>query len=732
MWTRLGTLACLIFLAVLPVYVVATLVIKARRSRQEAVAYIRGFKKGSCVLVYLPAVVLYWLGLCNGGFGIGEGFFEAVARSIGLVVLRYDMDNITALMKEDGLYGFTMYFCFALVLLNALMFTLSVFLQNLWGVGQTLRIFFSRKDRLILLGNNADNVAIYHSETRRCKLLLESATGKDRKQLEKEKETLYMNRVASRFEYALPATLRRFLRQAVSKGWSNVIIVNTQDDKRNISLCKLMVDQIKAMPKQEQEQLFRKLQIYVFGDHRYETIYADLVQNSLGMVRYVNTHLKVAMDFVDQYPFTRFMDERQIDYETSLIRPDVEINGVFIGFGKTNQQIFMTSVANNQFLTGTPEDPRLKQVCYHIFDKEPAENNKNLNHSYYRYKNECCDEAGNCLLTTDTHLPAPEQPARECYYHLDINDHLFYQNIRTIVDRKPQDVNFVVIAFGTDLENLDMAQKLVEKRKEWGLKNLYIFVKVRDWKKEQTFLEEDGCYFIGRQKDVVLDVEKITGDRIYAMSQLRDVVYSAEAKKHERQGLTEEEYFAQKVRDWHAKKNQIERESSLYSCLSLRSKLQLMGLDYCREDEDDRPGLTQQQFWLHYAGEDDLPQVSGECNGRAEIEYGLNFKQSRRRTMAIHEHLRWNSFIISRGLIPASLEQIKNEQKDGCYTNGKDYAVRRHGNLTTFDGLVTFRQIVVQRDGCREEDADVIKYDYQILDHAHWLLTRQGYKIVKR
>ncbi len=732
MWTRLGTILCLIFLAVLPVYVAVTLVIKARRSRQEAVAYIRGFKKGSCVLVYLPAVVLYWLGLYEAGWGIGKGFFEAIARSIGLVVLRYDMDDISKLMGTDGLYQFTMYFCFALVLLNALMFTLSVFIQNLWSVGQTLRSVFSRKDRLILLGNNAENVAIYHSDHHCSKLILEDANGMDRKQLTQQKEALYMDRAACRFEYALPATLRRFLRRAVRKQRSNVIIVNTQDDRRNISLCKLMVDQIKAMPAQDQEQLFRKLQIYVFGDHRYETIYADLVQNSLGMVRYVNKHLKVATDFVDQYPFTRFMDAQQIDYETSLIRPDVEINAVFIGFGKTNQQIFMTSVANNQFLTGAPEDPRLKQVSYHIFDKDPAENNKNLNHSYYRYKNECCDQEGNPLLTKETHLPPPEQPAREYYYHLDINDHRFYQTIRSIVDRKRQDVNYVVIAFGTDLENLDMAQKIVEKRKEWGLENLYIFVKVRDWKKEQTFLEEDGCYFIGRQKDVVLDIEKITGDKIYRMSQLRDVIHSAEARKEERQGLTEEAYFAQKVRDWHAKRNQIERESSLYACLSLRSKLHLMGLDYCAADADDRPGLTQQQFWLHYAGEADLPQVIQIVNGQPQIQYSLEFKQSRRKIMAIHEHLRWNSFIISRGLIPASLEQIKTEQKGGNYTNGKDYAVRRHGNLTNFDGLVTFRQIVAQRDGCREEDADVIKYDYQTLDHAHWLLTRQGYKIVKR
>ena len=104
--------------------------------------------------------------------------------------------------------------------------------------------------------------------------------------------------------------------------------------------------------------------------------------------------------------------------------------------------------------------------------------------------------------------------------------------------------------------------------------------------------------------------------------------------------------------------------------------------------------------------------------------------------MAIHEHQRWNSFMISKGMIPASRLQIRDEETVGTdgkprHTNGKNYAVRRHGNLTTFDGLVEFRKIVAERDKCSEESVDVIKYDYQLLDDAYWLLTANGYKIIR-
>jgi hypothetical protein len=105
--------------------------------------------------------------------------------------------------------------------------------------------------------------------------------------------------------------------------------------------------------------------------------------------------------------------------------------------------------------------------------------------------------------------------------------------------------------------------------------------------------------------------------------------------------------------------------------------------------------------------------------------------------MAIHEHYRWNSFMISKGMIPSTIKQIKEEKiisnhGKERYTNGKNYSLRRHGNLTTFDGLLEFRKIIATRDNCSEEITDVIKYDYQLLDDAYWLLSKNGYKIVHK
>ena len=184
--------------------------------------------------------------------------------------------------------------------------------------------------------------------------------------------------------------------------------------------------------------------------------------------------------------------------------------------------------------------------------------------------------------------------------------------------------------------------------------------------------------------------------------------------------------------------SQIKRESNFYCCLSLKSKLNLMGLDYCKINDPDYEGISEQEYLKIYAGNDKPESIYEveECNGKNIIKYSINFPQSRRRNMALHEHLRWNSHYITEGYIPASKEQIKNEKISGEFTDGQNCKVRKHGCLTTFEGLKEFREIIALRKNNtiiedELEKADVIKYDYQLLDDAYWLLNSNGYKIIR-
>lgn len=415
-----------------------------------------------------------------------------------------------------------------------------------------------------------------------------------------------------------------------------------------------------------------------------------------------------------------------------MLKDGVDVNVAMIGFGKTNHQIFLTSVANNQFLVEQNGKRVLKEVFYHIFDKKYAENNKNLNHSYYRFKNEFEGqfEEQEKMGSAHPYLPFPMLPAKDHHDKLDINDSEFYKKLREALagDKK---FNYIVIAYGTDLENIDMAQKMLEKKQEWGLKDTYVFVKVRSGNDSYAIFKRNDCFMIGDEPRTVYNIDQIDDHVITDMAKSRNKIYALEYEIKSKDGGEKprevEDVYANADYDWYIKKTQFERESNIYACLSLRSKLHMMGLDYVAESIELPKAIDEKAYLERYAGQD-KPCRPGktDIDGKKIVEYNLDFKESRRKTMAIHEHLRWNSFMITKGFVPSSKEEIKGEN------NGKNYHLRKHGNLTTFEGLEEFRKIVAKQRQKDELNVDVIKYDYQLLDDAYWLLTKHHYKVVKR
>ena len=88
-------------------------------------------------------------------------------------------------------------------------------------------------------------------------------------------------------------------------------------------------------------------------------------------------------------------------------------------------------------------------------------------------------------------------------------------------------------------------------------------------------------------------------NHILNMALLRNRLYDVE-KHYYKTGkqITEEELeqlLVETNTKWYSKGTQVERESGLYSCLSIKSKLNLLGLDYAPVT-DERPALTEEEF----------------------------------------------------------------------------------------------------------------------------------------
>ncbi len=750
------SLICLFYLVLLALYVIINTV-----DRKKRAAFLRDFKKGKFALLYIVCFPLFFIGAyygaCyehGGSISISEWFrtgFTMIHKTIETVALKFDFSSIEKLMSDNKLYELAVYTCFLFSVLNALMFTLSFISRHVSNFIGKASFYLSKKKKVIVIGNNAANITICDSAENKdySKLLIDVMPDSSCVGLHAQKITY----CALSDDDAVFERIRKIVEREQNKSPRRshecycYVVINTMDDDRNLRLCKRFADFIEKEITQMQEKtkgtedladirarFFSCVNIYVYGDPRYEAIYESVVSGCYGIIRYINKYRRIAVDLIAKHPLTEFMDEHQIDYETSLIKPETEINVLLIGFGKTNRQIFLTSVANNQFLTSGKEKedpPVLKQVNYHIFDKEHAENNKNLNHNYYRFKNEVPGD-----LTLDDYLPLPEFPANEEYHILDINDNDFYNSIGNCV-KIENSINYIVISFGSDLENIDLAQKLIAKRREWGVDDkLVIFVKVRAKLRDEILLNDNKCFFIGNDTEVVYNLERLIGDDFHGMAMRRNKIYALQ--NHALQNKkTAEELDAEEIAaceknadlEWYMKKSQIERESNTYACLSLRSKLHLMGLELCSQT-DPGDALLRDDYLDIYA-KDDRPDYIGKTD---LVEYTLGFKSSRRHTMAVHEHYRWNSYMISKGMIPATKDQILHEKTaEGKPTKGKDYhLLRHHGNLTTFEGLIEFRKMLAEANGREERDFDVIKYDYELLDGIYSLLNESKLKIVKK
>lgn len=733
---------CIVFLAVFALFVLSVLVFKRGADRIE---FIRKFKRGAGFLVYVPAIPLYTMANLHNGESFWDALFVSVSRTIKLVVLEYELEDLQALMDVNAIFQVAVYVCFVLAAVNAILLVMSLFGQRLVAMVKRFFWWVRPRGKLLLVGYNEENVLMYLSDKEHDPMLVGVMSEEDVEYLS-AKGIRFVAKTAAQ-EHSITEYCCKQLKKCLKSSWRRrTILINTGDDAKNIEICyDLLRCTRELFGEWSREQMadgLSRVKIYVFGSTELEAIYHDLVEASDGCIHYLNQHCLSAMDFVDRYPLTQFMTAKQIDYEKAMLRPEIDVNVVMIGFGRANQQILLTSVANNQLMTEQNGEPVLKQVHYHVFDREHLSNNKNLNHGYYRFKNEFADERREQEETPDSspYLPFPSLPAVEHYYPLDINDAAFYESIKRVVCGAGK-FNYIVISFGSDLENIDMAQKILEKKREWGLEDTYVFVKVKSGDDSFTLFARDDCYLVGNHDSIVYNIGKIENDRATAMAQMRNRIYSLEYELTENGAEPKAEMiratYAAADCGWHMRKTQIERDSNLYACLSLRSKLHMIGLDYCLQS-DEGEGMDEQTYLRHYAGDDMPDYYEGiRAEDKPIVRYGLDFADSRRRTMAIHEHYRWNSFMVSRGFVPASKKQILDDRKK----NGKDYSLRRHGNLTTFEGLEEFRRMVAARNAegaenadlrVLEEKADVIKYDYQLMDDAHWLLSKNGYKIVKR
>lgn len=571
--------------------------------------------------------------------------------------------------------------------------------------------------RVLLVGNNTENISLYDTAGKNLSPMI---------LCEKNTDCGELNENAIR--HCRAANINERLKNLIQTIGTNsndrktVIIINLHDEEKNITFSKTCIDAVNERirlaekasdsPDQRKEKIvgiLDNIRVIVLGDDQYQEIYQELEDRSSGTLRYTNRYQMAAMDFVYRYPLTKYLSQCRPKIPDSAhpacIRQDADINCVFIGFGELNQEIFCKSIATNQFIQC--EDgaiPQIKTVNYHIFDKNNSQVDKNLNHNIFRYQNNFNETFG-INDTKSNYLELPPDPAKIRFHVQNIYSPEFYHELYRICKSNPRSLNTIIIAFGDDLTNLDMAKRLSDKKHEWKLPNLHIFVRIQNPQNDENariFADADFITFgfefpkpgSGTENgdSCLFSLRNIIGNPFEELALRRHALYK---------GLPPEDINIRY--DWYISMDAEKRLSNIYDILSLPMKLQLMGLDPHEAEERSQENAEKaRRDYLNYYSEGDPDSViSAESTGSGLLYTKDDFRQNRlRMNLAVQEHYRWNAYMIMSGFIPASKQQIREGKV-------KDYKLRYHGNLTTFEGLFDFYDMTGN---------DVIRWDFQIMD----------------
>ena len=631
---------------------------------------------------------------------------------------------------------------------------------------------WKRCGSLLLIGNNEENRIIYQNavekDERACPMIVCSSEA-DFESLSGDGYSCVMRDC----DEAVQSVINHILG---SDNRECTLVINTGDEETNFRLSDAVVDcvrdligedaaEIRRLEKEQndrkkngkelpeageagvsqritelKERTVRKLErlhAVVFGDTAYETAYQKMEQDSFGVLRYTNIYRKTAQDLISKYPLSVFIDrDRYID-AYGCIAGNLKINVVFVGFGDVNQELFTVSAGINQFVENGPGGvPRSKQVHYYVFDKTDARKNKNLNHMIFRFSREFLRELEEKTIRKEDYLEIPPEPAAVVFSETDVNDPAFYGRIREFCSGVPDVLNVISVGLGDDLENIDLAQKLADKVKEWALPDTHIFANVKRSENLRILQDTEHVIPFGCVKETALDPDNVFNSELEEIAREKHYMNALIKSKTDRKiPKTADEVRTDSLYEWHIY-DPDEKMSSLYSILSLRSKLLMMGLDYRKKTGGPDTLKSNREYFDIYAA-DGGPELDPEYGKSFEqkdlyrytkvLEKEDLAKQSLRQNLAVQEHLRWNAFMISRGFIPASLQKILSDREN----LGKDYRLRTHGNLTTEEGLIDFRKIAVLLTGKTEAKADIINYDFHLMDDAWWYLNMFGYEIYK-
>ncbi len=699
-----------------------------RADRQKKYEQLKNFKKGTFGLVYLGVIPLYLAGNIFIGLNWFRALFDSFTGALSLMLLSFSWDTVNPLANVSFFYKISVYICFTVAICNATMFAFSLLARRIRNRVLLKKEGKGNKALCIIIGDNERNRAIINSLDRKEYDLLLLADESD-----EIKKLTFIHDFATVPFSDTENTLSVMRKYATHTDKRMVrVIVNTENEENNFLIATAIAEYTKELGLDhfslESQHGFCA---YVFGSDSSESSFVTLSEKTHGCIRCVNRYKMIAMDFVEKHPITELLKDGDVDKTNATVNENITLNFIMIGFGKVSRQLLRVHSMDSQLLSMKNGKPIPKTVNYHIYDIKETEKDRNLNHNLLRYASWYREKP------RGKEYPIPQNVFAIGYKHMDVGDIKFYESLRSdltnvygpldkdknesaTIEQLEALRNSIVISCGADLVNIDFAEKLYEKLREWKLNDrTQIYVRVRDEEIRKKVVDSQypngEIIAFGSDCENASSAHAIFSEGIEAMAKKQHYNYT----KADNPEKSDAEIHRIAVETWYGRWNQVQRDSNIYACLSARMKLQLLGYDAVSLS-DKRPDESE-KFQSDYFGE----KKSSECIGQFYSREELADYTVCRHMITRLEHMRWIAYHIACGYVPAEPSEYLNMTKQELHS------VRKHANIVEFDELINQRELLSQHLGCTVEDADVIKYDYKLTDYLPELLDTCGMKIVK-
>jgi hypothetical protein len=410
----------------------------------------------------------------------------------------------------------------------------------------------------------------------------------------------------------------------------------------------------------------------LYEDKQHLPVYESFSQEKHKM-RFFSYHQLIAQQLILEYPLTSFLPRQLIDTEKATL-DDVTIQYHLLGFGPTNLEIYRHLFVTNQF------PPKASK----FFGKEITNYNKpTIEYTIYRDPNDSSisiPRFTNPSQSKKDYLPTPPISVATEEIMTSFHDGSFVSHFDKHL-KKSDPYHVLIIAFDDDVINLRVLQQVLAYLNEKRLHHYHLFVQMinRDYVQTSQLFKQNNVIAFG------------FGDYGYSLKQITNPIFTKIASQIQ-STLNPSVPFESLVSE--------EKESLLYEAISLRFKLNLMGLDLAVQPK----GLTEVNFLKRY--DVDEQATFHRLHPRAKNDADLNrykpVTKKLRNLLARQEHLRWTANQITKGYIPMSMDEMV-----AC-KSFVDHRVKKDARLTSFEGLFDLHHYLVHELSFAFSEADVM------------------------